>query len=128
MRPHLRRFMPGTDGADSVEGRGQVDGDDRVPFLDRELLDRRHVLDAGIVDENVDAAELALGGADHLDDLGRLGHVGRRIERLDLAVALDAGADRLDLAPVAEAIEHDVGAFGGERPGDSVADAATWSR
>jgi hypothetical protein len=33
-----------------VERRRQVDGDDRVPLLDRELLDRRDVLDAGVVD------------------------------------------------------------------------------
>ena len=48
-------------GADGVEGGGQIDGDDLVPLLDRELLDRRDVLDAGIVDEDVDGAERLLG-------------------------------------------------------------------
>ena len=29
-----------------------------VPLLDREFLDRRNVLDAGVVDQDVDRAEL----------------------------------------------------------------------
>ena len=51
-------------GADGMEGGRQVDGDDLVPFLDREILHRRDELDARIVDEDVDAAErlLRLGG------------------------------------------------------------------
>src|SRR6478752_4930722 len=35
-------------GADRVERGGQVDRNDRVPFLDREILDVRDVLDAGV--------------------------------------------------------------------------------
>ena len=77
MRPqlrclHLRQREPGR-----VEGRAEVDRDDRVPALDRELLDRRDVLDAGVVDEDVDAAEVGLGRVGHHRlDLGRLAHVG----------------------------------------------------
>ena len=48
----------GHGGADAMEGRRQVDGDDLVPLLDREFLDRRHELDAGVVDEHVDRAEV----------------------------------------------------------------------
>ncbi len=44
--------------ADGVEGRGKVDRDDAVPLLDREFVDRRDMLDAGIVDQDVDRAEL----------------------------------------------------------------------
>jgi len=40
-----------------VKGRAQVDGDDGVPLVDRELLDRRDVLDAGVVDQDVDRPE-----------------------------------------------------------------------
>ena len=97
--------------------------DDRVPFLDREFLDRRDVLDAGVVDQDVDAAEGLLGRRDHRGDLGGLGHVGRRVERLDAEFLLDAGALLLDRGGVAEAVDHDVGAVLGERPGDAEADA-----
>src|SRR5262245_65071138 len=55
--------------------RRQIDGDDLVPLLDGKFLDRRDVLDAGIVDQNIDAPERLLGGLDHGGDLGRLGHV-----------------------------------------------------
>ena len=58
IRPQPLRFIAGNASADRVEGRGQVDGDDRIPFLGREFLDRRDVLDAGIVDQDVDGAEL----------------------------------------------------------------------
>ncbi len=84
-------------GADGVKRRGQVDGDDRVPFLDRELLDRRHELDAGIVDEHVDRAEGLFAERDHFGDFGGLGHVGGRVHRLDLEVGLDGGAFLLDV-------------------------------
>ena len=40
-----------------VECRGKVDRNDPVPLLDGELVNRRDMLDTGIVDENVDAAE-----------------------------------------------------------------------
>jgi hypothetical protein len=69
-----------------VEHRRQVDRDDLVPALHRELLHRRHVLDAGVVDQNVDAAELALGIGDHLGDLRRVADIGRVMT--DLAAVL----------------------------------------
>ena len=63
--------------ADAIKCRREIDRDDRLPFVGRELLDRRHELDAGIVDEHVDRAEVFFAKRDHLRDLGRLGHVGR---------------------------------------------------
>ena len=76
MRPHLRVFMPGTAARMVWNDGRQIDGDDGVPFLDREILDIGHVLDAGIVDQHVERAEFLFGGGDHGGDLGRLGHVG----------------------------------------------------
>ena len=61
----LARLHAGHDGAGRMECRGQIDGDDRVPFGRRERLDRLDVLDAGIVDEHVDLAEGAVGVGDH---------------------------------------------------------------
>ncbi len=61
-----------------VKRRREVDRDDRVPALFREVDDRRDMLDPGIVDEDVDGAELAHRLGDETTDLHRLGHVGRR--------------------------------------------------
>ena len=36
-----------------VERRGEVDRDDRVPFLDRKFLDARNMLDARVVDQDL---------------------------------------------------------------------------
>ena len=63
------RLHAGHGGADGVEGGREVDGDDLVPLLGRELLDRGDVLDAGIVDEHVESAEARLRLADHGGDL-----------------------------------------------------------
>ena len=49
-------------------------------FSTGKLLDRRDVLDAGIVDQDVDAAERIRGFGDHAGDLGRVGHVGAAID------------------------------------------------
>jgi hypothetical protein len=59
-----------------VEGRGQDDGDQRVPLLRREVLDGRDVLDARIVDQDVEAAEFAHRIVHQVGDLIGPGHVG----------------------------------------------------
>ena len=54
MRPHFFAFMPG------IAARIAWNADDRliamicVPLLDRKLLDRRDVLDAGVVHQDVE--------------------------------------------------------------------------
>ena len=91
-------------------------------FADRELLDRRHELDAGVVDEDVDLAERL----ERLRTCRRsrgLGHVGAVIATLTPCSEPILAAPR-DLLGLAEAVEHDVGAGRGERPGDAEADAA----
>ena len=110
-------------GTDRVKGRRQVDGDDRVPLLDWELLDRRNVLDAGVRDQDVDRAEGFLRGLDHGGNLGRLRHVRPVVERLDLELLLDAAAGLLDFGGVAKAVERDVGAGFSERAGNGEPDA-----
>ena len=67
----------GEHGAPGVERGREIDREDRVPLRGRESLDRRYMLDAGIVDEDVDRPELSLRLLDHVLDLGRLRHVGR---------------------------------------------------
>ena len=48
-----------------VEGGIQVERDDEVPFVEREFLNGRDMLHAGIVDEDVDAAERVDRGLGH---------------------------------------------------------------
>src|SRR5262245_28554118 len=110
-------------GANRMEGGRKIDGDDLVPFLDRKFLDRRDMLDAGIVDEHVETAEGLLGRAHHLGDRGGLAHVGCRVERLDAEILLDAASLLFDRGLITEAIDGDVRAFAGQRAGNGQADA-----
>ena len=75
------------------------------------ILDIRDELDSGIVDQNVERAEFLFSRADHVRDLGRFGHISRRIECFDAKVLLSSGADFFDFSFVAKTVEHDVGAF-----------------
>jgi len=106
------------------KSRRQVDRDDRLPFIGRELLDRGDELDAGIVDENVDRAEGPFAERDHFRDLGGLAHVGRRIDRLDLEVGFDAGTLLLDVGRDAKSVDHNIRAGARERPHHCESDAA----
>ncbi len=103
--------------AGGVEDAGEIDGDDVVPFVHRELLHRGDVLDTGVIDHDIDAAEGAFGIAHHRLDLPDVAQVG-------VVIAGDL-AQRGDFSPgvaaVAEAIEHQLGAclrqhFGDPKP------------
>jgi hypothetical protein len=59
-----------------VKGSRQVDREDRIPFVDRKLVDRRDMLDAGVVDKQVDRAEARDCVLHHRFDLLGLRHVG----------------------------------------------------
>ena len=110
--------------AHGVEGGREVDGQDLVPLGGREALDRRHVLDAGIVDQDVDRTQLAHGLGDHGRDLLGPAHVRAAVRHGDAELLLQPVAQAGDGRGVAEAVEHEVGAGGGQRPGDAQADAA----
>jgi hypothetical protein len=62
--------------------------------------------------------------AHHVGDLGGFRHVGAVVGRPHAVALLEVGAQRLDLARVAEAVQHHVGALAREGLGDSPADAA----
>jgi len=49
---------------------------DLVPFLNRKLVKRRDMLNAGIVNEDIEPAELCNGYRDHLGNRLRSRHVG----------------------------------------------------
>jgi hypothetical protein len=61
MRPKRRAFMPGTTALIRWNADDRLMATIASHFRLRELLDRRDVLDAGVVDDDVDLAELGLG-------------------------------------------------------------------
>ena len=111
-------------GVDRVVVGREVDRQDRLPPGRRELLDRRHELDARVVDQDVERAEFRLGLAHHPGDLLALAHVGAVIAYLDVAARGQAGAQALDRRRLAEAVQGEVAAGLGERGRDAEPDAA----
>jgi hypothetical protein len=126
--PPALAIHAGQRGADGVEGLRQVDGDNRVPALDGERLDRRGMLDAGIVDENIAAAQFRLCGADQPRAFLAVAHVGGIVGGAHAEFAGDPGADRRDLVRVAEAVYHDVRALRRQRPRHGQPDPAGGTR
>ena len=98
--------------------------EDRVPFLDRKLVERRDMLNAGIVDEHVKPAMLGERCRDHLGDRLRLRHVGGRIADLDAEIGRDLVPGLGDLGGGAKAVQHDGRSGLGQRARDAEADAA----
>ena len=103
-----------------VEGAAQVDGDDGVPALDGEVFDLGHMLDARVVDQNVDAAKGVGGELHHGLDLRGFAHVGAVVGHLHAQFS-DFG---LGAFGIAKTIQHDVGALLGQSLGNAQSDAA----
>ena len=103
------------------EGRGEIGGNDRVPILGRKILQWSTPLNAGVVDQNVDATMTC----NHRIDAGKYGSAIDDIERLH--VGLEAfGDQRIGGAPQfvrLAAVEHDRGAGLGESAGNGEAKA-----
>ena len=64
------------EGARAEEDAAQVDIDDAVPILDREVLDQRLGKDAGVVDEDVDPAEPGKRRLRHRPHAPLVAHIG----------------------------------------------------
>jgi hypothetical protein len=104
MRPQPKLLHARQRCADGVEVGRQVDGQDLFPLGHRELVHRRHVLDASVVDQDVDGAVPLLGFLHHARDLLGLSHVGHAVRHRHLEFVGQAGAQLLDLGRVAEAV------------------------
>ena len=76
----------------SVEGAGEVDGDHPVPLGGGEIFHRGDVLNAGIVDEDIEAAEFGLGAGHHCVDLRGLADIGAIIQHTDAVGGGEFGA------------------------------------
>ena len=115
VRAHARQHE-----ARGVKRGGEVERDHRVPLLDGKFFDGCDVLDTRVVDEDIDATELARRVRHHRRDVVEL----REIR----AVITDAHAGRGERLArglgVPEAVEDDRGALGGQCSRDAEADAA----
>ena len=98
----------------------QVDGDDGVPLFSRKIFNSRDVLDAGVIDQDIDLAKLCGGELHHGFDLGRFAHVGTVVSDLDTARSnLGLGAFH-----IAKAVEHNIGPLFGECLGNAQTNTA----
>ena len=111
------------EGADKQERTGDIRRHHGVPVAFRHVGQHLHRLLAGIVDQDIDAAEMR----DRLRD-----QIGRALARRDVGLAGDSLAagrpdrlgDRFGGLPVAVVVADDIGAGLAEAPGDAGADAA----
>ena len=83
MRPQPAARMAGIAAALVWKAEERLMASDRVPLLDRKLLDARDVLDAGVVDEDIDGPERLRRLLDEAAAFLRLRHVGANVFRLD---------------------------------------------
>ena len=111
-----------------MKGGRQIDRHDGVPLFGRKLLQRRNVLDAGIVHKNVEPAVGLQYGFDHLADGGWLRHVGGGISRADFELRDDFRLRARDLVGLAEPVEDDVRTGGGQGLCNAQSDAAGRAR
>ncbi len=119
LRLHLR-----DGGAHRMKRARQVDGDDLVPFLDREILDLLDMLDAGIVDQHVDGAESLRRRGDQVCDLRGFRHIRWVVEGTSLGKRFKPLHYRLDFVRLSEAVDDDVVTLSGKGGGDRKPDAA----
>src|SRR5688572_28109974 len=85
------------------------------------------MLNASVVDQDVDLSERRFRRFDHRLYRSRLAHVGAVVQRSDF-VTLNLTLDLRDSIRRAEAIDHDVRAFARERARDAQANAASRAR
>ena len=109
-------------GSRAEEHAGQVDAEHGVPLLEGHLGEGGIALEPGVADQDVDATP----GPEHLGqhglDLGLPGNVGANGAGLG-AAGLEVVDDPRGGVGVAGVVHDDVGAGGGQRPRDALADA-----
>ena len=100
---------------------GECEG---IPLFNGEVLHRGHVLDAGVVHQDVDAAKFGLSVGHHGFDVGHLGHVRAVVAHTDAMGAARVQHFCLGAFGIAKAIENDVCALCGQLLGNAQTDAA----
>ena len=99
-----------------------MDRQEQLPVLELQVGDRVDMLDAGVADQHVDAAQFGHGLGDPGLDRGLVGHVHGDRDR-PVAGRLELVGGRLGALQV-EVGDADLGALAGVLEGDLLADAA----
>jgi hypothetical protein len=114
------------DGTGEVQSAVEDNSSDRFPILRRQLGERLVRPDGGIVDQDVDSAELGQRPRRHFLDLVLAGDVGNHGDRLD-AEALGFVHDGVGLGLVGAGIDNDVCALPSQPQHGRAADVAARS-
>ena len=77
------------------------------------------MLNARVIDQNIDAAEIGSRLFHHRLDLLGLAHVGTVIRHLDAKFRGESRANSLDFCGIAEAVQDEVNAFPGKPFGNT---------
>jgi hypothetical protein len=107
-----------------MEGGRKIDGKYLVPFLNREGFYWSDMLNAGVIDDDVNRSETMGGLIGHPQNGIGTRHVGIAISDIDIMRGGKRLALHLDVVAVAETIEHHGSAGFGECLGDTKADTA----
>jgi hypothetical protein len=110
--------------AGAEEGAFEIDAEDAVVVGGFHLVGGGGLLDAGVVDEDVEGFEFAEDGGEHVAYLGLVGDVGGDDDLAALAIAAGGAGEAacfLGAVGAADVIDGDVSAFGGEADGDGLA-------
>src|SRR3990170_3836462 len=107
----------------AVEYAAQVGRDHLLPLLDTHPADGTVAVDAGVVDQDVDAAELLDRGVDHALDVIRVGDSRLNSDRL-LPLVLELCQQLLRLLLALEVVDHDLAAVVRQLAHDGAAEPA----
>ncbi|CAM5240673.1 hypothetical protein RLIN73S_05247 [Rhodanobacter lindaniclasticus] len=111
----------------AVEHAGQVDPDDPVPGLERNVgCGRQVVADARVVDRDIEAAVLGLGAGHEFQVIRGVGDVALDEDRI--AAGRAQGVERLLPALGGNVGEHELGALARKGQRDAPAQAGTRAR
>src|SRR5271166_4834438 len=113
--------------AGAQELAGQVHVDHLLPLGEAHLVQGRVLLDASVVDQDVDGAELLARPVEHGLNVDLAAHV-RAVDRRLRAAAPDLLGDGLGVLGARNIVHHDVGPRVAERDGYSLADAGAGTR
>ena len=97
-------FHVGHSKAGGVECRAQVDCNNCIPFSDREFLNRADMLNAGVIDENVNTTKGFRCVLHHRFDLVAFAHVGAVVDRFDVVRVFQAYTECFDFGGIAKSI------------------------
>ena len=121
-RPQPRSAMPSMNCLVTVNTPVRFDGNHRIPHVLRHLLERPVAVDARVVDQDIDAAELLVDLGGQLDDFLRIADVVGEVFGLAAQIA-DPVLHVFGKLAAGKARQPDVGAPRGQGQGDGLANS-----